>query len=161
MLQDLSILFGMTAVEKHHFGGIWSFHKIEDDRTQQCLVPTIFVVNLRHIQQYNLDYVSMLREQAFCRDELRRPNDEVIIIGDNTMNELEAMASKYGIMALPWWMVMNEKTFTRYYWMKSAVESDENDQYGLRSWSQFTKQFESQRHQQPISLIVRSRDLNR
>ena len=161
VLQDLSILFGITAVEKHHFGGIWSFHKTEEDRIQQCLLSTLFVVNLHHVKQYNLDYEAMLREQSFCGDELRRPNDEVIVIGDSTMNGLEAMASKYGIMALPWWMVMDALEFTRYYWMKSAVEADDNDRYGLRSWTQFSKQFELQRHRQPISLIVQSRDMNR
>ena len=161
VLQDLSILFEVTAIEKHHFGGIWSFHKTKEDQTQQCLLSTVFVVNLHHIMQYKLDYVSMLREQLFCENVMRRENDERIIIGDSTLNDLETMSTKYGIIALPWWIVMDAVDYSRYYYMSSAVEADVNDRYGLWSWTQFSKAFESQTHRQPISLIVHFQGLTR
>jgi len=155
VLQDLSILFGVAAVEKHHFGGIWSFHKTKEDRTEQCLLSTLFVVNLRHITNYNLDYESMFREQAFCGDEMRRANDEVIVIGDSAMSELERVSTKYGIMALPWWMVVDDIDFIRYFWASASVG------HGLASWRRYSNEMEKQGHPRPISLIVHSRDENR
>ena len=53
VLRDPSNLFNAISIEKYHFGGIWSFHQIGNNEYQQCLLPSIFMINLNHIKKYN------------------------------------------------------------------------------------------------------------
>merc|ERR1712083_1122467 len=96
---------------------------------------------------------SMLNRELFCGNEMHRRNNEAIIIGEKAMDGLLETSTKYGIVALPWWMAMD------------ALESD--DFYGGRglaaanSHNRFSEQMPMQRHQEPIPLMLYSKNMDR
>jgi len=130
------------------------------------------VANLQQIREFELDYKSMFWEQPFCTEPEKKrltsgyvsaltyskskKEDEVIIISGESLAQLERVSIKYGIVALPWWLVMNDKEFEKVVERQTNKKSESGGGY---SWwmSSTVKDVDEEK----IPLIVTTRAVSR
>ena len=176
VLQNLSILFDAISFEKYHFGGIWSFREGKGGSGyKQCLLSSMFIVNIEHIRKYKIDYAQMLREELFCSDliDYQAILSKSVDIHNIFLNEIKEKSVKYGIVALPWWYIMDTAQFETYY-TKSGDDDDDGEKNEdvmrslaamsnpqmIVSWMEYIHLFEQKTNSDPIPLVIDMNGIN-
>ena len=166
VLQDLSILFKTLSIDTYNFAAIWSFDINDDKHYNQCLLPSILIININHINKNNIDYIQMLKDEPFCDKDKTLFNENefdgnTIYINNDILNNIDAMSKKYGIVALPWWYVMDYNQFKMYFHTDRQTESKFNEVMTsltnpqmIVSWLKYMNVFQSKTHSEPIPFII-------
>mmetsp|Transcript_27579 Transcript_27579/g.43657 ORF Transcript_27579/g.43657 Transcript_27579/m.43657 type:complete len:431 (-) Transcript_27579:847-2139(-) len=141
VLRDLSVLFAAISADNNHFSGIWSFQRKGGEEWQPCLSFSVLAINVGHIKKYDIKYSDLFRDNPLCVKQ-RDNNFEstaAIEIGSTQLSTLQGVAERYGIVAVPWWYVMDHEQFALYYGHYAETQNGNGRSYqqngrGILSW---------------------------